>query len=355
MRENDPEPKLETYRDACRKGTRWLMDAVNEDGSIGPARDRLFYYRAPWTLALMGELAAASRLLDWIHEYMFSPEGAFEGISPQGVFEQRYGSYPLACLIVGATLMHRFDIVRPGTQSLCAWQDPETGGFDNSLGSTSRSREQELFPTCQGGMTLLLVGRIDAARKAGHWVRRLWELQPNVERELHHVYRPATGLVTDYPDDRKALYVTRKDDPWQHHFNGGIAAAFLCQLYMATGEEEWLSAARQYQDFSMTTDPCQFQSMQTCKSGWGSGLLYVVTRESRYRDWTVRLGDWFVDHQSDDGHWENTKFWTPNPTRADNIDVTVEFVMHLANIISYLAVRESPRRGTVDSSPVPAT
>ena len=88
----------------------------------------------------------------------------------------------------------------------------------------------------------------------------------------------------------------------------------------------------------MTTDECQFQSMQVCKSGWGSGLLYVATREARYQDWTVRLGDWFVEHQLEDGRWENTKHLTPNPTVSNNIEITAEFVMHLANIISYLSV-----------------
>jgi hypothetical protein len=107
---------------------------------------------------------------------------------------------------------------------------------------------------------------------------------------------------------------------------------------MATLEDEWLDLARKYQEFSMTTDECQFQSMQTCKSGWGAGLLYVVTREDLYRDWTLRMGDWFVENQFVDGHWENTKFWTPNPTDDINIEITVEFVMHVANIISYLSV-----------------
>lgn len=107
---------------------------------------------------------------------------------------------------------------------------------------------------------------------------------------------------------------------------------------MATGERAWLDLARFYQTFSMTTDACQFQSMQVCKSGWGSGLLYVTTREKRYREWTIRLGDWFVEHQCGDGHWEKTKFWTPHPTVADNIEITAEFVMHVANIMAYLSV-----------------
>jgi hypothetical protein len=338
MRGYDVEKKLATCRQASRKGTDWLLNFMNQDGSIGPVQDGLYYYRVPWTFALMGEIAAASQVLDWSHRHMLSPSGAFEGVFPRGVFENRYGSYPLACLIVGATLLRRFDIVYPCSKHLLSWQDPESGGFYNNRQDMTATGEQELFPTCQGGMTLLLVGQLEAARKAGEWVKQLWNLQPDVEKQLYSVYSPAKGLVTDYAIDQEALYVTKKDEPWQHHFNGGIAAAFLTKLYMATGEREWLTLAQEYQEFSMTTDECQFQSMQTCKSGWGSGLLYVATREKRYRDWTVRLGDWFADHQLEDGHWENTKYWTPNPTLADNIGITAEFVMHIANIIAYLSV-----------------
>ncbi|MBT3274463.1 MAG: hypothetical protein HN368_15000 [Spirochaetales bacterium] len=193
-----------------------------------------------------------------------------------------------------------------------------------------------LYPACQAGITALLVGKIDAARKAGRWVERLWDLQPDAAAKLHHVYTPASGVVTDFPQEEAALYVTRKDLPWQFHYNGGIAAAFLTHLYMATGELNWLESARRYQNFSMTTDECQFESMQTCKSGWGSGLLYAATGEKVYLDWTTKMGDWFLKHQKDDGHWENTKFWTPEPTLSKNIEITAEFVMHLTNITTYL-------------------
>jgi hypothetical protein len=334
----DIEQKLASYCQACRRGTDWLLDRMNADGSLGPVQERLYYYRVPWTLAMMGEIAAASRKLDWIKQHMFSPEGAFEGRSPQGVFETIYGSYPLACLIVGATLLRRFDIVYPGLDRLLDWQDPESGGFYNDWNERTATGEQVLFPACQGGMTLILGGRIEAARKAGQWVKKLWESQPDVTQQLYHIYSRDRGVVTDFPPDRVVFYVTKKDEPWQYHYNGGIAAAFLTKLYLATGEDEWLEYARRYQEFSMTTDECQFQSMQTCKSGWGAGLLYLATREPRYRDWTVRMGDWFLEHQFEDGHWENTKYWTPDATEDINIEVTAEFVLHVANIISYLSI-----------------
>ena len=244
------------------------------------------------------QITAAGRILDWIHKNMFNPQGAFEGVSPQGVFQQRYGSYPLACLLVGAALMQRFDLVYPGTHHLLTWQDPESGGFYSSRTNTGPTGEQELFPAAQGGMSFLLVGQLEAALKAGEFLARMWELQPAVGEKLYHVYSPSKGLVTDYPAAEEAEYLTRKDAPWQHHFNGGIAAALLAGLFLATGEEHWLQSAHNYQAFSMTTDACQFRSMQTCKSGWGAGLLWVATGTPVYRDWTYRMGHWFVEHRS---------------------------------------------------------
>ncbi len=336
--DNTRPAKASVYVRAAEKGVSWLLDLTNSDGSIGPVEDRLYYYRVPWTLALAGKIEAASRVLDWISDRMFTPQGAFEGVSPQGLFDERYGSYPLACLIVGADILRRFDLVYPGVKQLLSWQDPESGGLYDIRRGAATEREQELFPACQAGMTFLMVGEIEAARNAAAWVERLWRQQPDSEAKLYHVWRPDKGLVMDYPPDQAAWYVTQKQEPWQLHYNGGIAAAFLSKLYMATGEFKWLALAREYQRFSMTTDECQFKSMQTCKSGWGSGLLFVATREQPYLDWTVRMGDWFVRNQFEDGHWENTKYWTPNPTTADNIEMTAEFALHLMNIVSYVSV-----------------
>ena len=330
--------KLEAYTNACRNGTDWILNHLNPDGSVGPVEERLFYYRVPWALALMGEVSAAHSLLDWIDKNMLTTDGRFEGISTQGGEDPRYGSYPLACLIFGSSLLGRIDLVRRGTEQLSTWQDPETGGFYATRSDRSEDAEQELFPTAQAGMSLALTGRVEAAIKAGEWFQRLWDLQPEPERRLYAVYSRSQGLVQNYPEEQEAFYVTKKDEPWQHHFNGGIAAAFLSQLHMASGSTQWLDLAREYQRFSMTGDECQFRSMQLCKSGWGSGLLYMATREEQFREWTIRLGDWFVDHQLPDGHWENTKFWSPDPTVGDNILITAEFVQHLCNIRAYLSV-----------------
>ena len=75
------ETRLEAYSRACRDGTDWMLGHFNPDGSVGPVEERIFYYRVPWALALMGEVSAAHRLLGWIDDNMLTPNGRLEGIS----------------------------------------------------------------------------------------------------------------------------------------------------------------------------------------------------------------------------------------------------------------------------------
>ena len=141
--------KISKFREVSRKGERWLLEHLNPDGSIGPVQGGLYYYRAPWALALTGHLGASSRNLNWIQENMMTPDGAMEGVSPQGPFETRHGSYPLACMLIGASLLQRFDILRIGLPHLETWQDPESGGFLDNRIDPPGACEQELFPTAQ--------------------------------------------------------------------------------------------------------------------------------------------------------------------------------------------------------------
>ena len=49
------------------------------------------------------------------------------------------------------------------------------------------------------------------------------------------------------------------------------------------------------------------------------------------------FGDWYLENQHNDGHWENTKHWNPKPTLGDNIEMTAEFIIHLSNIMKYIS------------------
>ncbi len=131
------------------------------------------------------------------------------------------------------------------------------------------------------------------------------------------------------------MVVENQVDRPQRWTVGGIAAGFLCRLYLADPDPRYIDLARQYQAFSMAATDAQFNYPAACKSSWGSSLLYQITGEREYLDWTLRLGDWYVATQAPDG------FWHPlvEENLADLIQVTLEFVMHLDTLIGAVSAR----------------
>lgn len=334
-------------QEARRKGVVWLLSHTNADGSIGPVEQGLFYYRLPWALAVSGETVAAGRLLDWIRHNQFTSDGQLRGVSPLGLYAEHYYTYPLATLIVGAHLRRQYDISHRGLKFLLTWQNPYSGGFYDSVGPIDPYSEEEMCATGQCGLTCLITGNLEAARRTATWFKSVWELQPELPERLYCAYSEATGLITRFPADRAFDSVVEAQGLWQAYYNPGLAAAFLGRMYMATGEGGYLQLARQYQGFSMDTTDRQFESAQVCKSGWGSAVLYEATGEDIYQEWTLRLGEWFIENQLADGHWENTKYWTPNPTTADNIELTAEFVVHLDTIVHALGLSARKESGGI--------
>ena len=328
--------KYKELNNGLIKAKNWLLKSYNTNGSFGSNFESLFYYRIPWALSLLGENYYAKNHLNWIYKKMFSKYGEFKGDYTRSPFDERYGSYPLSCLLIAANIQQFYNITYLGAKMLFSWQNKKYGGFYNKIITTNELVEMELFPTCQGGMAFLNLGYIENAIRSGDWIINLWEQQKDIKNILYHVTDYNNNIITDYDESMQHLYSTKKNTPWQHHFNGGIAAAFLTQLYLATKNIKWLEYAIQYQNFSMTTSSSQFLSMQSCKSSWGSSLLYYVTNEKKYLDWTLLFSEWFLKNQHSDGHWENTKYWLPNPKLSNNIEITAEFIIHLSTIIKYV-------------------
>ena len=144
------------------------------------------------------------------------------------------------------------------------------------------------------------------------------------------------GAITEFTEDEAFWYVVdnRVDRP-QRWTVGGIAAGFLCRLHMADPRAEYLALARKYQAFSMAATDAQFTYAQACKSSWGSALLYQLTGERPYLDWSCRMAEWYIQTQRNDGCWH----WPGYETLGSRIELTLEFVMHVDTLIGGLAAR----------------
>jgi hypothetical protein len=91
----------------------------------------------------------------------------------------------------------------------------------------------------------------------------------------------------------------------------------------------------------MAATDAQFKYPAVCKSSWGSSLLWQVTGDEVYRDWTHRMGQWYLDTQTPEGSWHPLV----EKNEADVIEVTLEFVMHVDTIIGALSSRPGPAAG----------
>lgn len=331
--------RIASYEAARRRGIEFLLRHCQADGAIAPSGDRVTYYRVPWALMLGGETSAASRLLGWIEEHGLGTDGEFHGGLPWSTkANPALNTYRESCLAYGAHLLRRFDLARRAMSFALPFQDPMTGGVYMDRERTGADGPQLLFITCQFGMSALITGHLDAARAAGGWLHRLWAAQPALPDRLYTVWTRVGGVATTpLADDDPRHYVNESQEVLQLHYNGGIAAALLAQLFMRTGDQDWLDLARAYQGFSMSSTERQFETKQVCKSAWGAGLLWLATRDPRYLAWATRMGDWFTAEQMEDGHWDNTVQLDPASPLHHQIEVTAEFVVHLDTIIAALA------------------
>lgn len=331
--------KISAYDTVRRAGVRFLLASTDQRGAVTRGGHRVTFYRVPWALAVGGETEAAHRVLSWIERTGLGDGGEFHGGLPLTAEANRASNtYAETCLAYGAHLLRRFDLARRAMDWAARYQDPETGGIFMDRERTGAGDPQLLFLTAQFGMSAVITGCLDLALKVGAWFRRLWDAQPALPDRLYCVWTRADGLATTVPAGEDARhYVNESQDVRQFHYNGGIAAACLAHLFMATGDGAWLDLARAYQRFSMASTPRQFETKQVCKSAWGSGLLTLAAGDDAYRDWLIRMGDWFAGEQEPDGHWNNTPYLDSDPPVYRQLEVTAEFVVHLDTLIGALS------------------
>ncbi len=326
---------LARYREVRSRGAEWLLDKMNPDGSLGRPEEGFHFYRAPWTFTQVGATHAASAICGWIRREMLSQDGDFAG--PYRVFNDAY-AYRDATLIVGAHQARQYDLSLRVIEHLAAWQDPISGGCSNDrLPEGGQSDDMDIPYACGPGFAFLATGRLDRARKVYEFLQRIYDAQPELPTRFYYAWsRSQQTIITEFPEEQRFLRLVDNQAAMRQRWTiGGIAAGFLCRLYMAEPNPDYLALARRYQAFSMGSTDGQFDYPQVCKSSWGSSLLYELTGEEQFEEWTYRMGDWYEATQQPDGHWA----WSEHQTLGSQIELTLEFVMHVDTLIGGLASR----------------
>ena len=322
---------LNKYKTAADKGLKWVLGMQKEDGSIRSAEDGMGYYKVPYLFNLAGRAPELHSLLSWIRDNYFTKEGDFNGEYPRDYYDFVY-TYPNAWLICGSHRGGEFDLSQKGMDFLITQQDDAGGFYSHKDGKDGK--QQDLMCTGMGGVAALYTGRIEIGKKVAELLSVIYEQQPAPEEAFYFVYKPEVGLVTDFPEDEAGLHVVylAKDLP-QWYFLPGLISGFLTLLYKSSNEEKYLSLAKKYLDFAFRCSDYQFNYGQVCKVGWGSAMLYSVTHDEKYRKMALRVADYFVNTQKNDGSWGSI---TERP-KFKIVDGTAEFTVWLYEIVHYLS------------------
>jgi hypothetical protein len=327
--------RLDAYLAARRRGTDWLLARLRPDGALGDPADGYKTYRALWALGLAGEVEAANRVAGWYRRNALLPHGSIGG-----PFRTQLDgwAYRDSAMIVGGQLIGAYDLGIGLLPELRRSQDPASGGFANDRLSDGTDSDDMDIPYASGpGFAMLACGDIAGARTVAAFLRRIRDAQTELPDRFFAFWSRSRQrpIVPSDPDFLPHMVVDNTADRMQRWTIGGISAGFLCRLYLAEPDPAYLVLARDYQAFSMAATDAQFKYPSVCKSSWGSSLLYQVTGEHAYRDWTMRMGDWYVAGQEPDGRWHP---WVEE-TEGDVIEITLEFVMHLDTLIAGLVSR----------------
>ena len=317
------------------RGAQWLLTHLHAQGRVATVDEGFRFYRLPWSLTISGHTEAATAVCAWIREHMFTHEGDFDGGYRQ--LRDAY-AYRNATLIYGAHMARQYDLSSRGLRFVLQMQDDLSGGFANDRNVDGTLSDVMDVPyTCGCGLACIAVGQLDPARAVYKFLQKVWSEQDELPDRLYYSFsRDQQAVITTYNNKNAFWHVVESQQGQPQRWTvGGIAAAFLCRLYMVNSNPAYLSLARNYQQFSIDSTPQQFEFPQVCKSGWGAGLLYQLTGEPVYSQWATKVGDWFINTQAPDGSW----VFDPNATEGQILELTAEFVAHIDSIIGCLASR----------------
>ncbi len=330
----------------AKLGTAWLLQQQNLDGGWKELKVQTLevFYRAAWTLEVMGERAAAERSLNYVKKHLMTPEGDF---TPRAGAWHNHVHYPYsnAIVLMGAQPLARFDVARPALRFLLSQQDPTYGGFymvRTSRGERSRMNSKS---TAMGGLACLACGEIEAARRAGDWLCRLIELQPALGERFYTTTRADGALRTDFtPEEARWHMVDMKTKESQCWYALGLPFAFAVQLSEATGEPRYAGLVRSLFDIQ-TACGSPWDGSSSGKGAWASSMLYRIAGDPKYREIALHVAGNFVQRQMPEGWFKGWAYVEPKPGESpitpQVFETTLEFVLWLGLIGENLLARDS--------------
>ena len=330
---------LARLQDGRTKAVGWITDRIDDSGAPAAADIENAWWRAPWALCVAGAPDAAASMIGWVERTALTEDGDLRP-GPYGGDGPGSPVYHLSPIAIASWLLARYDTATTVMDRLATYQNGASGGAFEYRNFRADPLEDTL-KTGQLGLSALVTGRRDIADGVKAWLKLNFDEQPDLP-DLLYTSRQEGRLVTSFPPEQAFSRVVDFNKPRQAYFHPGIAAAFLAGYSQQARDEEALVLAHKYLALNQGGSNAQFndeQSVQICKFGWGEAAVHAADPNGQQLPWLIKMAEWFLSRQKNDGSWAPSSFITPQPGVTDYLWKTSEHLMELSYI--ELALRAS--------------
>ena len=258
----------------------WADGRLGPDGSFRGAEDAVgAYYLAPLAFANGGRLDRAHLICQYVRGRFYRDGDINEraGDPASQVANFRNAFFGLSAQRVGA-----WDLSIGIADRLEGCQHPGLGGFANH-NLENGARALDVGSSAAALIFLLAAGRLDAARAAGDFIcDAMVDSQPDPDRQVLLRRSWSGDWLTEFDPPDAARHRIELGVPGQTYWFLGITMAALGQLYIATGEGNYLRSARRVFDWALACHPGSFADLTAAKVGWGAAVLFAATGEEQF-------------------------------------------------------------------------
>ncbi|CAF1649116.1 unnamed protein product, partial [Didymodactylos carnosus] len=212
----------------------------------------------------------------------------------------------------------------------------ENGGYLTNKVETNNNGITDILTTAHFGLLQLEDGNIGRAVKAGNYLLKVFEKQPDLTKGLYLRLNKNNELITDYSVEMSWAYIVKKVETEQPYFMIGYPIAYLTLLYEKTGNTNFLKSAKDYMNFALSCNEHIYSSSMSHKLAWAAALLLKHDDNfvQHYLTTVEKIANHFMSQQSEQGML---------PGSIDtSYDQSAEVACYFLEIVNILKCYKSP-------------
>jgi hypothetical protein len=323
------------------RAARWIAEHQRPDG-LFPSRQPVVEscYKGIWSMVRSGRpsnaMALANAVSGWVGD-----DGDIRAPREDEGFLTVHYLYANTYLALGAQVLGRFDLSRALYRFVLSRQ-ATCGGFLSQGPGYDSDPCVDTVSTSIAGLTALYLGDLETAKRAGDFLAKVSNDQPEPDRFFYSTASVDGELIVEHRPDEPHVAVDI-GDPEQEWYFIGIATMFLPALHEATGDPAHLSLACSYLDYlADSCCPGAFTDASSGKSGVGAAYLHRLTGSAKYREIACAVAEYLMDRQDPAGTWRDEPGEDdPDELEWSDMDMTAEYVLWLEQIAQHLSMRGS--------------